>query len=93
MTTRSLTAWRIALAHPDDVHGSEAILGAGRREAADLSKGDVGVAYMTSGGAPSLVRVYRVDEEQALRSARSGFVRSMVELAELDEALLRELRS
>ncbi len=93
VTTRSLAAWRIALAHPGDVHGSEAILGAGRREAAELSKGDVGVAYVTSGGVPSLVRVYRVDEEQALCASRRGVWRSMSELAELDEALLRELRS
>ena len=44
MTTRGLVAWHLALAHPDDTHGSEALRGPGRRDAAALTKHHIGQA-------------------------------------------------
>ena len=60
VTTRALVSWRLALAHPDDHYGSEALLGPGRRQAADLRKADVGAGWLTNGGPPTLVRVFEL---------------------------------
>lgn len=91
VTTRSLAAWRLALAHPDDVHGSEALLGLGRREASLLSKFDTGVGYLTNGGAPEMVTVY--DLPASLVGNLSGVFApvSLDEVMAWDEASLHEL--
>lgn len=93
VTTRSLAGWRVALAHPDDVHGSEALLGPGRRHAAELSKDHPGVAYLTNGGTPRLLRVLSVPDEQVSELALSGAGRSLDDLAGWEHAALRELGS
>jgi S-DNA-T family DNA segregation ATPase FtsK/SpoIIIE len=93
VTTRSLAGWRVALAHPDDTHGSEALLGPGRRHAAELSKDHPGVAYLTNGGPPRLLRVLTVVDEQVGPLARSGAGRDLDDLAGWENAVLRELDS
>lgn len=65
-TTRAFATHRLALAHPGDRHGSEALLGPGRYQAADLAAGDVGVGFLTDGRLPRLVSVYWTSSERAL---------------------------
>jgi hypothetical protein len=93
VTTRSLAGWRLALPHPDDATGSEALLGPGRRQAADLSRDDVGAGFLTNGGPPRLIRIFEATDGhvEALRTAGSGL--SLCELEHLDSVALRELTS
>ena len=91
VTTRSLVAWRLALAHPDDLHGSEALLGPGRREAALLTKTDVGVGYLTNGGTPTMVRVFHIAAEQVSTVAAGCVSPSLDDLTLWEMASLREL--
>lgn len=91
VTTRSLAAWRLALAHPDDVHGSEALLGPGRRDAAALTKHDVGAGYLTNGGVPQVLRVFSVADDQVPALAGLGCGYSLTELRVLEAAALRDL--
>lgn len=91
VTTRSLAGWRLALPHPDDASGSEALLGPGRREAARLTKTDTGAGYLTNGGVPRLIRVFDtpVTLVPSLASASLGL--DFDGLEGWDLALLREL--
>ena len=91
VTTRSLVAWRLALAHPDDVHGSEALLGPGRREAALLAKSDVGVGYLTNGGTPTMVTVFHLSAEQVGHVVAGCGTSSLEDIASWETASLREL--
>lgn len=91
ITTRSLVAWRIALAHPDDPNGSEALLGPGNRQASGLRKSDVGAAYLTNGGQPHLLRVYEVPDDEVSVIAHQPIALTMCELEQLDSVALREL--
>lgn len=93
VTTRSLAGWRLALPHPDDATGSEALLGPGRRQAADLSRDDVGAGFLTNGGPPRLIRVFESTDQlvEALRTTGSGL--GLCELMHLDSVALRELTS
>jgi len=90
VTTRSLVGWRLALAHPDDVHGSEALLGPGRREAAKLTKADVGAGYLTNGGVPTLLRVFNLPASDVGALALSGVGMSLDGLHQWAVAALRE---
>lgn len=90
VTTRSLVGWRVALAHPDDPYGSEALLGPGHKEASQLRKEDVGVALLTDGGQPRLVRVFYCSSDLVKRR-RLGQSRTLEELEQWDDASLREL--
>lgn len=92
VTTRSLVAWRLALAHPDDTHGSEALLGPGRKDAAMLTKHDIGAGYLTNGGGPQLVRVFSVPDDRVPRLAGRASGYTLAELRALEEAALAELR-
>lgn len=91
VTTRSLAAWRIALPHPDDPHGSEALLGPGHRQAAALRKSDVGVGFLTDGGPAELLRVFTVHRSDVPALSLMGRGRELCELAAIEEAALREL--
>ena len=88
VTTRALAANRLALAHPGDVYGSEALLGPGRRDAATLRKDDVGGGYLTDGGPPVLLRIFEAPEPPRLL----GQSISLDELHRWDLAALGELR-
>ena len=88
VTTRALAANRLALAHPGDVYGSEALLGPGRREAAALRKDDVGAGYLTDGGPPVLLRIFEAPEPPR----QLGQSISLEDLHRWDLAALRELR-
>lgn len=90
ITTRSLVSWRFALAHPDDPHGSEALLGPGRHDAARLSKRSVGAGYLTNGGSPELVRVFVLERESVPTLLAGGALLSLAQVRSLDEAALRE---
>ncbi len=89
--TRSLATWRLALAHPDDRHGSEALLGAGRYEAAGLTTGDIGLGYLTNGGPPRLVRVFALTPDEATDDAALGCAVSLDHLAHWERAALHEM--
>jgi hypothetical protein len=89
--TRSLATWRLALAHPDDRHGSEALLGAGRYEAAGLTTGDVGLGFLTNGGPPRLVRVFALTPDEATDGAALGCAVSLDHLAHWERAALHEM--
>jgi hypothetical protein len=91
VTTRSRGGWRLALPHPDDASGSEALLGPGRREAARLTKADTGAGYLTNGGVPQLVRVFDTPVTLVSSVASVGLGRDFDELEGWDRALLREL--
>jgi len=91
VTTRSLVGWRLALAHPDDVHGSEALLGPGRKEAAKLTKADVGAGYLTNGGVPVLLRVFHLPTNDVAALSQSGVGMDLDSLHQWDEAALCEL--
>lgn len=91
ITTRSLASWRLALAHPDDHNGSEALLGSGHRQAALLQKADVGVGYLTNGGVPRLLRVFEVASESIADLADQPIARDLSELEWLDAVAFREL--
>lgn len=91
VSTRSLATWRLALAHPDDRHGSEALLGAGRYEAAGLTSADVGVGYLTNGGPPRLLRVFSLAPGEATDGAAIGCASTLDELAAWETAALREM--
>lgn len=93
VTTRSIVSWRIGLAHPDDPHGSEAVLGPGRHHAARLARDDRGAAYVTDGGPPILTRVFDLPPSSVADLAQRGSSRSLAELCAWDEAALRELRA
>lgn len=90
VTTRSLVAWRLALAHPGDRHGSEALLGSGRYEAADISHGLRGLGYLTDGGPPRLVQVFSFDVGDVAQWLQPGLAQTLGELEAWDEVLLRE---
>ncbi|SDZ21922.1 hypothetical protein SAMN05444365_107134 [Micromonospora pattaloongensis] len=92
VTTRSLLTWRVALAHPDDHHGSEAVLGQGRHHAAGLSGTDRGAAYVTAGGPPVLTRVFDLPRTAVPSLAVHGVPLPLHELREWDRVALRELR-
>jgi hypothetical protein len=89
--TRSLATWRLALAHPDDRHGSEALLGAGRYEAAGLTTGDVGLGFLTNGGPPRMVRVFALTPDEATDDAALGCAVSLDHLAHWERAALHEM--
>ena len=91
VTTRSLVAWRLALAHPDDVHGSEALLGSGRRDAATLTKADAGAGFLTNGGPPTLVRVFGLPSDEVHELSRTGIGLDFTALRSWDDTGLREL--
>lgn len=91
VTTRSLAAWRLALAHPDDPHGSEALLGPGNRQASRLTKRDVGAAFLTDGGQPTLLRVFELPAEHVPAIAEPHMRIALDEVEWLDSVALREL--
>lgn len=91
VTTRSLVAWRVALAHPEDPYGSEAVLGHGRHQASLLTAGDRGAAYVTGGGAPTLVRVFDL-AKTSVSEVPVSVVPDLCELETWERAALRELR-
>lgn len=91
ITTRALVATRIALAHPDDLHGSEALLGQGRREAASLRQADRGAAFITTGGTPRLLRVFDASQLDVSSVAQLGSSRRIDELEHWENAAYREL--
>lgn len=92
VTTRSIVGWRLALAHPDDVHGSEALLGPSRRYAANLSKFDVGAGYLTNGGLPTVLRVFELPSREVSALALSGIRTDIDTLHKWDEAARREFQ-
>lgn len=87
VTTRSLVAWRLALAHPGDRYGSEALLGPGRYAAADLSKESRGLGYLTDGGEPHLVQVFSLAAGDILHYLNPGLGLPLSEVARWDEVL------
>lgn len=91
VTTRSLVAWRVALAHPDDPHGSEAVLGPSRYQAAQLASTDRGAAYVTAGGPPALARVFDLDRGAVPTLACQGRPLDFEQVRAWDSAALREL--
>jgi hypothetical protein len=93
VTTRSIVSRRIGLAHPDDPHGSEAVLGPGRHHAARLARHDRAAAYVTDGGPPVLTRVFDLPPSRVADLAVRGSSRALAELRAWDEAALRELSS
>lgn len=93
VTTRSLVAWRLALAHPGDRYGSEALLGPSRFAASELPKAARGLGYLTDGGEPRLLQVFDLAASEVPLYLFPGLCRSLDEVASWDEALGRELRS
>ncbi len=89
-TTRAFATWRLALAHPSDRHGSEALLGPGRYDAAELSAADVGAAFLTDGGLPRLLTVYETSPERAHLDEVRAFRHDLDELRRLDAAAERD---
>lgn len=91
VTTRSLVAKRLALPHPGDPHGSEALLGPGRYEAARLSARDRGLGYLSDGGEPHLLRVFALPEADVANSALGPVGSSLRDLELWDAVLARSL--
>lgn len=91
VTTRSLVAWRLALAHPGDRYGSEALLGPGRYGASELPKERRGLGYLTDGGEPRLIQVLHLEPTDIPLYLNPGLGRPLQEVALWDEVLAREL--
>lgn len=91
VTTRSLVASRLALAHPGDRYGSEALLGPGRYEAADLPKAARGLGYLSDGGHPQLLQVLGLDVAEVPSHVWPGLRRELDEVEAWDDVLRREL--
>lgn len=91
VTTRSLVAKRLALPHPGDPHGSEALLGPGKYEAARLSARDRGLGYLSDGGEPQLLRVFALSEAEVAQNALGPMGPSLGDLELWDDVLARSL--
>jgi len=91
VTTRSLVAKRLALPHPGDPHGSEALLGPGKYDAARLSAGDRGLGYLSDGGEPQLLRVFALSEADVAHRAAGPTGPSLEDLEFWDDVLARSL--
>ncbi len=91
VTTRSLVAQRLALPHPGDSHGSEALLGPGRYEAAKLSVRDRGLGYFSDGGEPKLIKVYGLPETDVREYTKNAIGPSLSALEAWDDVLARSV--
>ncbi len=91
VTTRSLVAHRLALPHPGDPHGSEALLGPGRYESARLAAKDRGLGYLSDGGEPRLLRVFALPESRVAESAVGPSGTSLEDLELWDGVLARSI--
>ena len=93
VTTRSLVAQKLALPHPGDTYGSEALLGPGRHEAAKLTVRDRGLGYFSDGGEPKLIRVYGMTDAEVGRYAQRLAGPSLDSLGAWDASLARSVGS
>ena len=93
VTTRSLVAQKLALPHPGDTYGSESLLGPGRYEAAKLTVRDRGLGYFSDGGAPKLIRVYGMSENEVGLYSQRLAGPSLDSLEAWDSMLARSIAS